>query len=87
MKTLHCLIAGLRPTCLSVANRISIPLLLVGASLGLVQPCAGLSVEFRETGSLMTARANHTATLLSNGKVLAAAGYNISSGHLASGTL
>ena len=38
----------------------------------LAHPCAGSSGVFEETGSLSTIRNNHTATLLPNGKVLAA---------------
>ena len=74
MKTLHCRIAGLRPACLSAANRIAIPLLLIGAGLGLVQPCAGLSIEFQETGSLAATHFDAPATLLTNGQVLIAGG-------------
>ena len=51
METLQCLIAGLRPACLSAANRIAIALLLIGAGLGVVQPCAAISFQFEETGS------------------------------------
>jgi hypothetical protein len=74
IKTLHSLVAGLRPAKSILAQRIAYPLLLVGAGLILVQPCAGASFKFEETGSLLTARAGHTATLLPNGKVLVAAG-------------
>ena len=74
MKTLHCRIAELRPAFQNLANRIAIPSLVVIAALAFVQPCAGLSFEFVETGSLAIARTVHTATLLSNGQVLVAGG-------------
>ncbi len=74
MKTLHSLIAGLWPANSILARRIAFPLLFLGAGLVLVQPCVGAPFEFEETGSLATARAYHTATLLPNGKVLVAGG-------------
>jgi hypothetical protein len=68
------------------SESIAIPSLVVGAALALIQPCAGQSETWKATGSLATARADHTATLLPNGKVLVAAGGN-NSGYLASGEL
>ena len=74
MKTLSSLIAGLRPASSILARRMALPLLLLGAGLTLVQPCAGAPFQFEPTGSLHTARYGHTATLLPNGKVLVAGG-------------
>src|SRR5438132_8069263 len=70
----HPLIAGLFPVVSILVRRIAFPLLLLGAALVLVQPCAGQRWTWSETGSLITARDRHTATLLPNGKVLAAGG-------------
>ena len=55
-------------------QRIAIPLLLLTAGLFLVQPCAGQSGTWEETGSLATGRSDHTATLLPDGHVLVAGG-------------
>ena len=49
-------------------------LLFLFAGVMVVQPCAGAPFQFEPTGSLVTARLNHTTTLLANGKVLIAGG-------------
>ena len=74
MKTLHCLIAGLRPTFSNVAASIAIPSLALVAALSLAQPCAGFSLQFQETGSLAFGHVNAPATLLADGRVVIAGG-------------
>jgi hypothetical protein len=83
----HALIAVLRPASLILARRIAFPLVLLGAGLALIQPCAGQSGTWTPTGSLATARAGYTATLLPNGKVLVAGGFDSSSTPLTSAEL
>jgi hypothetical protein len=80
----HALIAVLRPASLILARRIAFALVLLGAGLALTQPCAGQSGTWMPTGSLGTARAFHTATLLQNRKVLVAGGFDSSFSILAS---
>ena len=79
--------AGLRPVVSTFARRIAFSLLLLGASLWLVQPCAGTPFQWEYTGSLGTERGSHTATLLPNGKVLVAGGHNYSFSFLSSAEL
>ena len=87
MKTLHCLIAALRPAFPNVVNRIAIPSLVAVAALAVVHPCAGQSGTWTATGRLAADRSDHTATLMLNGKVLVAGGFNYTSGDLASAGL
>jgi hypothetical protein len=66
--------------------RASLYGVLLGFGQLLVQPCAGAPFVFDNTGGLATARSLHTATLLSNGKVLVAGGRG-GSGYLVSAEL
>ena len=56
------------------ARRVALSLLFLGPTLALVQPCAGGTGFFENTGSLAAVRGYHTSTLLPNGKVLVAGG-------------
>jgi len=56
-------------------RRLALPSLFLVGGLVLVQPCAGGSGIFSETGSLNIGRVEHTATLLANGQVLVAGGF------------
>src|SRR5262249_36333704 len=49
-------------------------LLFVGAGLALVQPCIAVPFEWQATGSLTTNSVFHSATLLTDGKVLVVGG-------------
>jgi hypothetical protein len=63
------------------------------AVLELVQPCGGADRHnaadgtWTNTGSLKTARFHHTATLLSDGNVLAAGGAGLNNAYLPSAEL
>src|SRR5690242_10531562 len=73
MKTLRFVVAG-RSGYSIIEWRVAIPLLCLGAGLLLCQPCAGQARTWTVTGSLITARLFHSATLLPNGKVLVSGG-------------
>ena len=87
MKALHRVISSIWTATSNPMRRMAFPLLFLGAGLILLQPCAGAPFEFEQTGSLITARSQHTATLLPNGKVLVAGGLDSSSNSLASAEL
>lgn len=74
LKKRHSLIAGLQSAATILAGRITFPLLLLTASLLLVQPCGGQSGTWTPTGGLDGERFAHTAALLPDGKVLVTGG-------------
>jgi WD40 repeat protein len=82
-------LASMKYPSLSLISRfVSLAALAVSAGLVFVQPCSAGSGAFQQTGSLANGRAFYTATLLPNGKVLAAGGSTTgSSGSLASAEL
>jgi hypothetical protein len=72
--------SSLAPRCRShdkLSWRSAWPLLFLCAAL-LAHPCAATPGQWDFTGSLNTARDHHTATLLSDGKVLVAGGFDTS---------
>src|SRR6266851_8446791 len=54
-------------------RRLALPLFFLCAAL-LMQPCAATPFQWQSTGNLNVARDYHTATLLSDGRVLVASG-------------
>jgi Galactose oxidase, central domain len=87
MKTFRALIAGLLPLSSTLVRRIAFPLLLLSVWLMLVLPCEATPFEFENTGSMTTARYGHTATLLQNGEMLVAGGFDSNGVALASAEL
>lgn len=75
MKTMRSIISGLCSTC-SLSCVIAFPLLLLVVGFVLAQPCAGAGGTWSATGSLDMERGLVSATLLPDGKVLAAGGYS-----------
>ena len=75
----------------ATASRLERPVILLllsfAAGLAFMQPCAATPGEWNYTGSLETARFRHTATLLSDGRVLVAGGGAGQNGPLASAEL
>ncbi|MGH8092412.1 MAG: kelch repeat-containing protein, partial [Chthoniobacterales bacterium] len=65
---------------------LALPLFLLFAAL-LAQPCAATPFQWDYTGSLNDARKQYAATLLPDGRVLVAGGYNDNNGILASAEL
>jgi hypothetical protein len=64
---------ALCPLATMLGCRVALPLFFLCAGL-LVQPCAATPFQWVSTGSLNVPRAYHTATLLSDGRVLVAGG-------------
>ncbi len=69
--------AGPRSLASMLAQRITFSLIVLGAGLMLLPPCWATPFQWEFTGSLSTARYHHSATLLPNGKVLVAGGFDI----------
>src|SRR6266404_4900076 len=77
---------GPRSLASMLALRITFSLIVLGAGLMLLPPCVATPFQWDFTGSLNTARQDHKATLLLDGRVLVAGG-SAGSGYLASAEL
>lgn len=98
MKTFHSLIAKPQLSNSIPARGIAYPALVLSAAI-FVQLCGAAPHEFENagsdqanggwtvTGSMATVRREHTATLLQNGKVLVAGGFNNAIGEVATAEL
>jgi hypothetical protein len=69
----------MQPTGKALLAGIVLPLLFVGITSHSSMVMAQSAGTFTATGDMATSRRDHTATLLSNGKVLIAGGYNLTS--------
>ena len=87
MKILHSHIAGFRPVLSLVSERFAWALACLSAALVLIHPCEGRDGLWTFTGSLVAGRANHAATVLANGKVLVAGGFDPNFGYVSSAEL
>jgi N-acetylneuraminic acid mutarotase len=79
--------SNLRSAASILARRVTFSLVFLGVALVLVEATTGTLFAFESTGSLVTARSGHTATLLPNGKVLVVGGYGSNGAPLASAEL
>ena len=75
MKTLPYLMTASQAVPSLVRQQLAVSLLAFVAGLSLAQPCTATPGEWDVTDSLHTARSEHTATLLSGGRVLVVGGY------------
>jgi WD40 repeat protein len=69
---------ALCPVATMLGRRVALLVFFLGAALR-AQPCAATPFQWEYTGSLNTARADHTATLLASNQVLVAGGLGPSS--------
>lgn len=71
----------------AIRSLLFVSLFAIGLAATAAAPALAGSGGFNNTGSMNTARVDHTATLLSNGEVLVAGGFNGTNGYLASAEL
>ena len=77
----------IRPLGSILTRRIAFPLFLLGAALIFAQSGAATPFQWDFTGNLNVARYDHTATLLANGMVLVAGGFQTDDAYSASAEL